>query len=147
MERITGSSVTVKATFYKLALDQGVFAPLFQFPVLTYIGFLQGQNLADIKTKIRSQWWDIVTTGWKVRFLIFLKCFEENSWNRQPAHSARPENCQYARVFLQGQNFADIKKKIRSQWWDIVTTGWKGSTRQLCPCLHTPIKRYITKWL
>ena len=66
MERITGSSVTVKATFYKLALDQGVFAPLFQFPVLTYIGFLQGQNFADIKTKIRSQWWDIVTTGWKV---------------------------------------------------------------------------------
>ena len=87
MERITGSSVTVKATFYKLALDQGVFAPLFQFPVLTYIGFLQGQNFADIKTKIRSQ------------------------------------------------------------WWDIVTTGWKESTRQLRPCLHTPIKKYITKWL
>ena len=66
MERMTGSSVTVKATLYKLALDQGVFAPLFQFPVLTYIGFLQGQNFADIKTKIRSQWWDIVTTGRKV---------------------------------------------------------------------------------
>ena len=72
MERITGSSVTVKATFYKLALDQGVFAPLFQFPVLTYIGFLQGQNFADIKTKIRSQWWDIVTTGWKVSTVTLL---------------------------------------------------------------------------
>ena len=66
MERITGTSVTVKATLCKLALDQGVFAPMFQFPVLTYIGILQGHNLADIGTKIGNEWWDIVTTGWKV---------------------------------------------------------------------------------
>ena len=82
MERITGSSVTVKATFYKLALDQGVFAPLFQFPVLTYIGFLQGHNFADIKTKIRSQWWDIVTTGWKVSTMCLICLYMDHCSGR-----------------------------------------------------------------
>ena len=74
MERMTGSSVTIRATVHKLVLDQGCFAPMFQFPVLTSIGILQGHNFENIKTKIRNEFWDIVTTGWKVsRFLINLQ--------------------------------------------------------------------------
>lgn len=63
-----GSSITVSATLSKVALDQIGFAPLFQIPVLTYIGLLQGQQLSAIKTKLENEWVDIVVTGWKVSF-------------------------------------------------------------------------------
>ena len=67
MEKLLGSSVTVKATLSKVALDQICFAPLFQVPVLTYIGLMQGQALSNIKVKLQKEWGDIVITGWKVR--------------------------------------------------------------------------------
>jgi len=66
LERMTGSAITIKATVSKLALDQVCFAPIFQIPVLTYIGILQGHKLTDIKTKVENEWADIVLTGWKI---------------------------------------------------------------------------------
>lgn len=66
LERLLGAGVTVKTTLSKVALDQIGFAPLFQIPVLTYIGLLQGQKLSNIKAKLQQEWGDIVITGWKV---------------------------------------------------------------------------------
>jgi len=66
MEKIVGPSASILNTVKKLALDQLLFAPFFQIPILSAVGLLQGHSLSQIKERIENMWMDIVLIGWKI---------------------------------------------------------------------------------
>jgi len=50
----------------KVALDQGVFAPLFLGNFLVVLGLLQGRDWPQIQTKMRAEYSDILFNNWKL---------------------------------------------------------------------------------
>ena len=51
----------------KVALDQGVFAPIFLGNFLVVLGALQGRDWPQIKLKMKQEYSDILFNNWKVR--------------------------------------------------------------------------------
>lgn len=66
LEKWFGSHVSVPATVIKVFIDQFGFAPFFTSFLLCLIGLSQGKDVQGIKKKLKNEFYDVMTTGWKV---------------------------------------------------------------------------------
>ena len=74
LEKIFGSTVTLKRTVAKVTLDQLFYAPSQQTVILVTIGALQGFSLQQIGDKVQRELPTITFTGWKVsKYNEFIK--------------------------------------------------------------------------
>lgn len=50
----------------KVALDQGIQAPIFTVVIFAYLDLLEGKNLEETKAQIKRDFWPCITTNWWV---------------------------------------------------------------------------------
>ncbi|XP_037081123.1 protein Mpv17-like [Pollicipes pollicipes] len=65
LDRYVGSQ-GARIVVRKVALDQGVFAPLFLGNFLVVLGVLQGRDWQQIKRKMKDEYSDILFNNWKL---------------------------------------------------------------------------------
>ncbi|CAO1378730.1 unnamed protein product [Diamesa hyperborea] len=66
LEKTFNSPNRAANTFKKVALDQVLFAPIFLGSLIGLISALQGKNVAEIKSKLETDYTDILITNYKV---------------------------------------------------------------------------------
>ncbi|KAF0301173.1 Protein Mpv17 [Amphibalanus amphitrite] len=64
LDRYVGSR-GARIVIRKVALDQGVFAPIFLGNFLVVLGAMQGRNWSQIKLKMKQEYSDILFNNWK----------------------------------------------------------------------------------
>ncbi|XP_043211962.1 protein Mpv17-like [Amphibalanus amphitrite] len=65
LDRYVGSR-GARIVIRKVALDQGVFAPIFLGNFLVVLGAMQGRNWSQIKLKMKQEYSDILFNNWKL---------------------------------------------------------------------------------
>ncbi|XP_046741577.1 protein Mpv17 [Diprion similis] len=74
LERYIGSKNSV-AALKKVVLDQGCFAPVFVAVLLTVIATMQGNDIEGVKTKLKSDYTDILSNNYKLWPMVQLANF------------------------------------------------------------------------
>ncbi|KAG5176600.1 hypothetical protein JKP88DRAFT_159084 [Tribonema minus] len=58
--------VFTSTTAIKLALDQGVQAPIFTVIIFAFLGLLEGKSLAEVKQKLNESYGSTMIANWKL---------------------------------------------------------------------------------
>jgi len=67
LESMFGTAVTPAVTLKKMVTDQGLAAPFMSASIISLVGVSQGRrSLEELKAKLRSDYVDVLLTGWKL---------------------------------------------------------------------------------
>jgi hypothetical protein len=58
-------------TFFKLLIDQAIYAPAFLFMVFVYVGFLEGDAWTTIQQQLQQDYFTTLVDNCKLRYMVF----------------------------------------------------------------------------